>query len=157
MYYISKISTSQTNELHSIILKKIVGDVSFISAIGYGGGGVFEEFCVKFYWDEDEEGLIGWFSSFHDPDEWEKKSIETDITEEPFTMINEEDKTIINQMTEEIWNEYLLYDEDKDTRLIREKYVKKLKNDFTHSADWDDDIIGLISNHFWGLTISFDW
>jgi hypothetical protein len=157
MYYISKISTSETNQLHSIILKKVINETTYVSAIGYGGGGVFEEFCGKFHWDEEKDGLAGCFSNFHDPDEWEKKSFELEIIDEPFELINEEDKKIISQITEEIWNEYLTYDEEADTRLIRKKYSDEIENDYTYSDDWDDDVVGFISNNFWGLSISFDW
>ena len=50
------ISTKKANELelHTIINKTKIEDTTFICAIGYGGGSVYEEFCGKFKWDDEE-------------------------------------------------------------------------------------------------------
>ena len=157
MYYIAKFYQQESNRLHSIVTKKVVGETTYVSAIGYGGGGVFEEFCGKFYWDEAEEGLVGLFSSFHDPDEWENRSFEYDIIDEPFELISENDKKIINQMTEEIWDKYLKYDEESGVRYIRHDFLEKMEGDYLFSKDWDIDVVDLISNNFWGLSLTFDW
>ena len=97
------------------------------------------------------------FSLYHDPEEWEKNSFESEIINEPFELISDGDKAIINQMTDEIWNEYLIYDEDSETRIIRENYINKMTDEITNSDDWDTDVVDLVSNSFWWLTLSFDW
>ena len=64
MYYIRKLDenrSSISNSLHTVIVKKTINNYVYISAIGYGGGGVFEEFCGKFIYDDDKEGFIGLF------------------------------------------------------------------------------------------------
>ena len=160
MYYIRKLDenmSSISNSLHTVIVKKTIKNYVYISAIGYGGGGVFEEFCGKFIYDDDKEGFIGLFSLYHDPEEWEKNSFESEIINEPFELISDGDKAIINQMTDEIWNEYLIYDEDSETRIIRENYINKMTDEITNSDDWDTDVVDLVSNSFWWLTLSFDW
>lgn len=45
---------------------------------------MFEEFCGKFFWDEEEEGLVGYFTSQHDPDEWETKTFEDEEIDQPY-------------------------------------------------------------------------
>ena len=160
MYYIRKLDenmSSISNSLHTVIVKKTINNYVYISAIGYGGGGVFEEFCGKFIYDDDKEGFIGLFSLYHDPEEWEKNSFESEIINEPFELISDGDKAIINQMTDEIWNEYLIYDEDSETRIIRENYIIKMTDEIVNSDDWDTDVVDLVSNSFWWLTLSFDW
>ena len=149
--------SSISNSLHTVIVKKTINNYVYISAIGYGGGGVFEEFCGKFIYDDDKEGFIGLFSLYHDPEEWEKNSFESEIINEPFELISDGDKAIINQITDEIWNEYLIYDEDSETRIIRENYINKMTDEITNSDDWDTDVVDLVSNSFWWLTLSFDW
>lgn len=157
MFYISKFSQPESDQMHSIVIKKVVDTVTYVSAIGYGGGGVFEEFCGKFYWDDAQEGLVGLFSNFHDPDEWENKSFEHNIIDEPYELINPTDKNIINEMTEEIWGKYLNYNEEEDIRYIRQEYLGQMEDDYLFSSDWDIDIVNLISNNFWGLSLTFDW
>ena len=160
MYYIRKLDenmSSISNSLHTVIVKKTINNYVYISAIGYGGGGVFEEFCGKFIYDDDKEGFIGLFSLYHDPEEWEKNSFESEIINEPFELISDGDKAIINQMTDEIWNEYLIYDEHSETRIIRENYIIKMTDEIVNSDDWDTDVVDLVSNSFWWLTLSFDW
>jgi len=139
MYYIRKLDenmSSISNSLHTVIVKKTINNYVYISAIGYGGGGVFEEFCGKFIYDDDKEGFIGLFSLYHDPEEWEKNSFESEIINEPFELIS---------------------DEDSETRIIRENYINKMTDEITNSDDWDTDVVDLVSNSFWWLTLSFDW
>ena len=160
MYYISRFDPSETgkkNILQNIVLKKKYGDITYISSIGYGGGGVFEEFCGKFFWDEEEEVLVGYFTSQHDPDEWETKTFEDEEVDQPYESISEDDRDIISQMTQEIWNNFIIFDENTETRLIKDEIVNELDNDLTHSDDWDVDVVDFVSNNFWGLTLRFDW
>ena len=76
------------------------------------------------------------FSLYHDPEEWEKNSFESEIINEPFELIS---------------------DEDSETRIIRENYINKMTDEITNSDDWDTDVVDLVSNSFWWLTLSFDW
>lgn len=154
MFYIT---TAEKNLLHTIILKEQHDEFTYICAIGYGGGGVFEEFCGKFYWDDDLEGMKGFCAYYHDPDEWEKEVFENEVLNEESILIEKADRLIVREMVEKIWNEYLLYDEDTDTRLVREKYLPKPNQDVYLSDDWDPETVDLISTYHWGLLLQFDY
>jgi len=149
--------------LHTIINKLEINGWTYISAIGYGGGGVFEEFCGKFKWSDEKEATIGCFSLYHDPDEWEKEVVDDVVLNETFS-INEADKLIIQSMVISIWDEYINYDEENEVRLINNNYVNKLMEQSDElpqghywSDDWDLDTVDWVSNKFWGLSLSFDW
>jgi len=154
MFYIT---TTEKNLLHTIILKEQHDEFTYICAIGYGGGGVFEEFCGKFYWDDDLDGMKGFCSYYHDPDEWEKEVFENEVLNEDMVLIEKVDRLIVQEMVEKIWNEYLLYDEDTDTRLVREKYLPKPSQDLYLSDDWDPETVDFISTYHWGLLLQFDY
>jgi hypothetical protein len=151
------IRTSEKNILHTIILKEQHDEFTYICAIGYGGGGVFEEFCGKFYWDDNDEGLRGFCASYHDPDEWEKEVFENEVLNEDIVLIKNDERQIIRQMVEKIWNEYLLYDENTDTRLVRDTYLPKSKQDLYLSDNWDAETVDFVSNNHWGLLLQFDY
>jgi len=152
--------------LHTIINKLEVNGWTYISAIGYGGGGEFEEFCGKFKWSEEKEAIIGLFSVYHDPDEWEKEVVEDEAANDlsmPIS-IEEVDKSIIQSMVNTIWDEYISYDEENEIRLVSNNYVDKLMEEsgekpqgYYWSDDWDPDVVDWVSNNFWGLFTRFDW
>ena len=54
-YYLA--GTGEGNKLHTAVLKQIHDNQVFIVAVGYGGGGVFEEFCGKFHWSDEKDGM----------------------------------------------------------------------------------------------------
>lgn len=150
--------------LHTIINKLEINGWTYISAIGYGGGGVFEEFCGKFKWSDEKEATIGCFSLYHDPDEWENEVDEDEVANDICVPIEEEDRLIIQAMVSSIWDEYISYDEENEVRLINNNYVNKLMEQsgemsqgYYWSDDWDLDTVDWVSNKFWGLSLSFDW
>jgi hypothetical protein len=147
----------EENILDTFILKKKHDDFTFICAIGDGGGGVIEEFCGKFFYDNKLEDIRGFCASVHDPDEWEKEVFDQDIVNESTITVQDADKAIIDQMVREIWKEYLQYDDATETRLIRKKYLSKMKKMVYMSKDWDPDIVDLISNYHWRLTERIDY
>jgi hypothetical protein len=58
-------------------------------------------------------------------------------------------------MVKQIWEEYLIYDEASETRLIRDKFIPKSK--IYKSKDWFPDVVDLVSNYHWGLWEKFDY
>lgn len=163
MLYISNYP-GNPERLHTIVNKLEINGWCYISAIGYGGGGVFEEFCGKFKWPEESSTQIGYFSIYHDPDEWEKEVVEDEIVNELFMPIEKEDKLIIQSMVNTIWEEYISYDEENEVRLINNNYIDKLMEEGGEmpqghywSDDWDPDTVDWVSNKFWGLSLTFDW
>lgn len=151
-------SKHQLNALHTIINKKEENGWVYIVAIGYGGGGVFEEFCGKFKFCNQEEQYVGTFSRFHDPDEWECEVNEDEIIDEPWSEIEKSDKLIIHDMCKTIWDDFIYYDEDEEIRLINDNILEKISDDGVYlSNDWDVEFVDWVSNTFWGLSLTFDW
>ena len=118
---------------------------------------MFEEFCGKFFWDEEEEGLVGYFTSQHDPDEWETKTFEDEEIDQPYQSLSQLDRDIISQMTQEIWEKFIIFNENTETRLINDEIIKKMNDNLTTSDDWDTDVVDFVSNNFWGLSLRFEW
>jgi hypothetical protein len=149
---------AKEQKLHTVINKIKIEDTTFICAIGYGGGGVYEEFCGSFKWDDEEEALVGNFSRYHNPDEWELKSIETEIEDDVIIKIPKKEKEIIFQLASEIWDNYIYFDETSEQMFLKPGLEKKLKDGETYiSDDWDVDVVDFVSNNLWGLTLRFDW
>ena len=143
------------NKLNTFIITEKHNDCTYICAIGYAGGGTFEEFCGKFYWDDAADGIVGYCSVVHDPDGWERKICKQEILDNTSRPIEDADKGIIDNLVKQIWEEYLIYDSASETRLICDKYIPKSK--IYKSKDWFPDVVDLISNYHWGLWEKFDF
>lgn len=144
-----------SNKLKTLILVEKVTSCTFICAIGYGGGSVFEEFCGKFYWDDEANGILGFCADVHDPDEWEKSIRGDELVDNVIRPIENSDKQVIKGMVKQIWSKYINYDENTETRLIRNEYVSE--TNVYKSEDWFPDIVDLVSNYHWGLWEKFDY
>ena len=133
-------------------MKKKHGDITYISSIGYGGGGVFEEFCGKFFWDDEEEGLVGYFTSQHDPDEWETKTFEDEEVDEVLEVeplpsnkgdeevqLTEEEVEILVEETEEaiakVITIEIVEEEPLDTEGLTEEEVFEAEEDENLKGD----------------------
>ena len=73
-----------------------------------------------------------------------------------FSTIEKSDKSVIEEMVQDLWDKYVHYDEESDTRLLRDPFAKAQES-YLASEDWDEDVVGWVSNNFWGLSLSFDW
>ncbi len=157
MYFIVR-QRGNLRLLHTIILKTIIQDITYITDLGYSGAGVFDEFCGKFHWDSKNHSFDGPFSRlFHDPDLWEYSQI-NGVSAETLIPINDFDKSIINSHLEVIWDHLIQVTEDGEDKLIRSHLIDEFKeNDYIQSPDWDPDVVDWVSNHIWGLNYRFDW
>jgi hypothetical protein len=144
--------------LHTIILKTIIQDVTYITALGYSGAGVFDEFCGKFHWDSKNHSFDGPFSRlFHDPDLWEYSHTNGTLVES-LDSLNDFDKSIVSSHVDIIWEKLIERSEDGEDRLIRSHLFNDFgENDYLQSSDWDPDVVDWVSNHIWGLNYRFDW
>jgi len=166
---------NQPHLLDTIIQKRIMGEYTYIMAIGLSRALIsdsprdYNQFCGKFKWDEDEEMTIGVFSNQHDPEEWIHKCIEDEIDDEEFFPLEEQDSAIIKEMSSHIWNEYITHVEDTNDRVIKSNYIEKLEEHINGAAknyyevnppkgffwtdDWNDEIVHFIScvKDIWGL------
>ncbi|MEY3965289.1 MAG: hypothetical protein RL263_458 [Bacteroidota bacterium] len=154
MYYIKQRSEK---ELHTIILKSVSEETTYIIAIGYGGGGVFEEFCGKFYYDEKQDGVVGYFSFYHQPDEWENQSSELEIIDMPYEPILDNDREILDQMLFDLYDQFIAYNEESEVYTLNDACFGIFEGDTAFSDDWDPEIVDFVSNKFWGLSMTFDW
>ncbi len=157
MYFIVRHSP-KTTILHTVIVKTTIEEVTYITAIGYSGAGVFDEFCGKFHWDAKSHSFSGQFSRlFHDPDLWEYSN-SSETTVDSVVLLNDFDKSIIRSHTQVIWEQLIQVSDDSEDRLIRNHLLDEFKtNDYVESADWDPDVVDWVSNHIWGLNYRFDW
>jgi hypothetical protein len=99
----------------------------------------------------------GLFSCYHNPDEWEKRTLELDVLEEPYMMIDHLEKAIIQGLVDELWETYISYNEESDEYLISNKMINNFEEGVNVSPDWDDEIVDFVSCNFWGLSLSFAW
>jgi len=157
MYYICAFD-AHSRALHSVVVKEQIQNWTYIVAIGYSGGGNFDEFCGKFQWDRNSDGFIGQYSTmFHDPDQWDRR-YQYGETEESEIQIDESDRTVIQKLVSQIWNELIHINESDNVRLIRGAIFDKLNTDHnTMSSNWDADVVDWVSNELWGLNYRFDW
>ena len=69
------LSLLDNKRFHTIILKKRIGNFTYISAIGYEGGGVYGEFFGKFWNDKETDSFTGLYSKSTGSLTWETKLI----------------------------------------------------------------------------------
>jgi len=146
------------NQLHTAIVKQLIDDWTVITAIGYSGGGQFDEFCGAFKWDDETMDFFGYFSKlYHDPDLWENHFSNGNTIEGEYPISNSIKETI-NNSSNFIWSGLIQYDSDSNIRVIRDQHLVQLtKNLSAQSSDWDADIVDWVSNKIWGLNFRFDW
>lgn len=164
--------------LDTIIQKRIVGEYTYIMAIGLSKYVVstspkaYNEFCGKFKWDDEEEMTIGFYSNQHDPDEWINKCIESEIVEDEFFPFDDFDYSVIKEMSAKLYNEYIKFEDNSEERKINSNYIEKLTEErdgiadnyyeifppqgFFWTDDWNPEIAGYFSRikDVWGLDYS---
>lgn len=157
MYFVLSVEV-ECKRLHTAVVKEIAGPWTYIMAIGYSGGGNFDEFCGKFQWNSEADGFIGKFSNlYHDPDYWSQQ-IKGGKIEESEIPIDESDRLVIQKMVAQMWDELIYRNEKDNVALIRSALVDMLNSDQNiMSSDWDADVVDWVSNELWGLNYRFDW
>ena len=153
MFYL-KCYRQNTSSLHTIIGKKSIDNWTYIVAVGYGGGGAFEEFCGKFRASEKDK-VEGFYSLIYNPDEWEYL-VSNSIAGNEYSDIDVEDKTIIEEMNADIWENYVFWDDNQNDYQINKKHSARLKTmGYFTSLDWDNLFLDFISRDCWGLSLTF--
>lgn len=155
MLYLQKFNT-EDNLLHTIIKKVQLENWELVLALGYGGGQVFEEFCGKFKYDEESNLLTGSYSKCCDAFEWEFKILDKDVIEQPYEIIDDNDRLTISKMVEEIFT-IVEWNEELNQYIIQDSFLSEFNGEVFYSSDWNIDYIDLISNYHWGLTLRFDY
>ena len=146
-------SSGGGSNFHTIILKKYVEKETYIMALGYAGGGVYEEFFGKFIIEGD--GIeIGKFSDSIGPydwknqvkisyEDWEEK---VDINE-LWTELDNSESKVRDTMFSEL-QDFIYYGEEAENL---DSSLPILKENFDSGLNYESD--GVYVNEEWEL----DW
>jgi hypothetical protein len=168
------ISLRDDETFHTIIIKKVIKEFTYIAAIGYAGGQVYGEFYAKLSYD-DNHNITGLFSNSTGSGLWDYKLIalkfnsdrelfdtETEYLEE---FMNSEDEKIQWDLIKE-YRKYIYYGYDEETDAEYEYPEAKpidtsIFTEFENSPGkyyndkWGDEWLEITNSDIWGLSISF--
>ena len=155
------INLREDKSFHTIILTKKIKEFTYVAALGYAGGGVYEEFFAKLKYDQvttDPDvasvGIVGFWTDSLGSDEWQEKINDVLVNEESeifeaqvedlYDFMDPSDANVQLMMAEEIKKFiYVWYDEETDT----EYETPVLKDiDFSEMVQWDETIY---TNEHW--------
>ena len=127
------LSINEDKTFNAIIIKKKIKEYTYLAALGYAGGGVFEEFFGKLKYNQTTTdpdvasvGIVGFWTDSLGSDEWQEKihdvlvNQESEIfeaqVEDMYDFMDPSDANTQMQMAEEIKKFiYVWYDEETDT------------------------------------------
>ena len=127
------INLREDKSFHTIILMKKIKEFTYVAAMGYAGGGVYEEFFGKLKYDQvttDPDvasvGIVGFWTDSLGSDEWQEKINDVLVNEESeifeaqvedlYDFMDPSDASVQMMMAEEIKKFiYVWYDEETDT------------------------------------------
>ena len=163
-------SSGGGSNFHTIILKKYIEKETYIMALGYAGGGVYEEFFGKFIVEGD--GIeIGKFSDSIGPYDWKnqvKISYEdweerVDINE-LWTELDDSESKVRDTMFSEL-QDFIYYGEeaenlDSSLPILKENFDSSLtyESDGVYvNEEWELDWMHITQNpNIWYLSLRFD-
>lgn len=166
----------EDESFHTIIIKKEINDYTYIAAVGYAGGQVYEEFYGKFSMGSEESDFItGMYSWSTGSGLWDNKliSLKFNNESEKFDSETEDFQEFMDSEDEKIqWNfiseigNYIKYGYDEETDMeIDYPEVKDIdKSIFTEYEDspgqyrtsnWDDQCLEITCSNIWGLSLRF--
>ena len=172
------LSLREDESFHTIIIKKVIGDFTYLAAVGYEGGGEYAEFYGKFWYEPDAVGqvhAVGYFSGSTGSGEWENKLTALKFnndrerfdaeTEDLYEFMDSEDEKIQYGLIDEL-KKYIYYGYDEETEMEYEYPEAKpidtsIFNEFEGSlgtyrnADWGDEWLEITNSIIWGLSTSF--
>lgn len=161
---------------HTLIIKKEINDYTYVAAIGYAGGRVYEEFYGKFsIRSEDSDFISGLYSWSTGSGLWDNKlsSLNFNKESERFDSETEDFQEFMDSEDEKIqWNfideisKYIKYGYDEETETEYEHpEVKNLdKSIFTkyddspgqyRTSNWGDKCLEITCSNIWGLSLRF--
>lgn len=158
------------SNFHTLILKTTFKNKTYIMALGYAGGGVYEEFFGQFFTNEKSED-IGKVSNSIGPYQWEK-SIKIAYDEETgdsisnfnelYEDLDENDQKISDMMFSKL-EEFILYGEkseeiQSDFPVLKENSFSNLSSEISEvftDEEWDEDYMYITQESFWPLSLRF--
>jgi hypothetical protein len=168
------VSVSEENKFHTLITKKQINNYTYMVAIGYAGGGVFEEFYAKLNYDA-EELLTGKCSRSVGSGEFEtliksvkfnknNKWFDVDI-EDCYEWMDAKEGKIQKDLIDEVRKYiYFGYDEESGTEfeipVIKSFDLTKFKtfeNNIGkyHNDSWNEEFLELTNSDLWNLSTHF--
>ena len=146
-------SSGGGSNFHTIILKKYIEKETYIMALGYAGGGVYEEFFGKFIVEGD--GIeIGKFSDSIGPYDWKNQvKISYEDWEEKveinelWTELDDSESKVRDTMFSEL-QDFIYYGEEAENL---DSSLPILKENFDSGLNYESD--GVYVNEKWEL----DW
>ena len=178
------LSINEDKTFNAIIIKKKIKEYTYLAALGYAGGGVFEEFFGKLKYDQvttDPDvasvGIVGFWTDSLGSDEWQEKINDVLVNQESETFeaqvedlydfMDPSDANTQMQMAEEIKKFiYVWYDEETDTEyetpVLKDiDFSELLENNETGSGpvytneDWEYDFMEITTTSIWRLSHHF--
>lgn len=169
------LSLQNNKSFHTIILKKRIDDLTYISAIGYEGGHVYGEFFGKFWNDQETDSFKGLYSRSTGSLSWETKLISLDFNDKSkkfdtetidieeffesydekiqYELLSELHKYIYFGYDEETDKEYI-YPEVKLEDLSIFKEIKSNPGNYC-SVNWTYEYLEITNSNIWSLSLSF--
>ena len=166
---------SEDLSFHSIILKLKKNNQIYILAIGYAGGGSFEEFFAKLSDKSKVTDSNGFFSPYINSDEWEKEIIKISLdkeenkfkieTEELYEPFEDLDYDIQYDIHEELkkyikWGYDEETDEDLDNPILKSfdfGILNKIEDEEVYYNDeWSQEFMEITQTEIWGLSLMFN-
>ena len=161
------ISLREDKSFHTIIIKKKIKEFTYLAAIGYAGGGVYEEFFGKLKYDQvstdksiPSTGIIGVWTDSLGSDEWREKINDVIINddserfeaqiEDLYEFMEVDDANIQIMLSEEIRNFiYVWYDEETSTE-YETPLIKEIDFSALDFLEYEEPSTGyIISNEDW--------
>ena len=178
------INLREDKSFHTIILMKKIEEFTYVAALGYAGGGVYEEFFGKLKYDQvttDPDvasvGIVGFWTDSLGSDEWQEKINDVLVNEESeifeaqvedlYDFMDPSDASVQMMMAEEIKKFiYVWYDEETDTEyetpVLKDiDFSELLENNETGSGpvytneDWEYDFMEITTTSIWRLSHHF--
>ena len=178
------INLREDKSFHTIILMKKIKEFTYVAALGYAGGGVYEEFFGKLKYDQvttDPDvasvGIVGFWTDSLGSDEWQEKINDVLVNEESeifeaqvedlYDFMDPSDANVQLMMAEEIKKFiYVWYDEETDTEyetpVLKDiDFSELLENNETGAApvytneDWEYDFMEITTTSIWRLSHHF--
>jgi len=161
---------------HTIIIKKKIGDYTYLFAVGYAGGGEFGEFYAKLMYNNDCV-IVGKYAKIPGSGEWENKLTSLKFNEESewfdsetedlYEFMESEDEKIQYELIDEL-NKYIHYGYDEENDLEYEYPEAKpidtsFFNEFEgnpgiyHNNDWSDEFLEITNSDIWSLSTRFPY
>ena len=178
------INLRKDKSFHTIILMKKIKEFTYVAALGYAGGGVYEEFFGKLKYDQvttDPDvasvGIVGFWTDSLGSDEWQEKINDVLVNEESeifeaqvedlYDFMDPSDANVQLMMAEEIKKFiYVWYDEETDTEyetpVLKDiDFSELLENNETGygpvytNEDWEYDFMEITTTSIWRLSHHF--